>query len=84
MRAATWVGFVNVAWDGAIHAFLLDTLVATRVRRRGVGRELVAIAVAEARVAGCDWLHVDFDDELSGFYLGACGFVPTSAGLIEL
>ena len=29
------VGFVNVAWDGGVHAFLLDTLVIARVRRRG-------------------------------------------------
>jgi hypothetical protein len=29
------VGFVNVAWDGAGHAFVLDTVVAERVRRRG-------------------------------------------------
>ena len=38
------VGFINVAWDGAVHAFLLDTLVAARVRRRGVGTSLVAVA----------------------------------------
>jgi GNAT superfamily N-acetyltransferase len=80
----TLVGFVNVAWDGAIHAFLLDTLVTSRLRRLGVGRELVAVAVAHAREAGCDWLHVDFEDELRGFYFGACGFAPTNAGLIEL
>lgn len=26
------VGFVNVAWDGAVHAFILDTLVTTDMR----------------------------------------------------
>jgi GNAT superfamily N-acetyltransferase len=81
---AELVGFVNVAWDGAIHAFLLDTLVTGRVRRTGVGTELVAVAVREARAAGCEWLHVDFDDHLRDFYFGACGFVPTNAGLISL
>ena len=80
----TLVGFVNVAWDGSVHAFLLDTLVATRVRRHGVGRELVAVAVDRARAAGCDWLHVDFEDDLRDFYFGACGFALTNAGLIEL
>jgi GNAT superfamily N-acetyltransferase len=78
------VGFVNVAWDGAIHAFVLDTLVTGRVRRHGVGTELIAVAVREARAAGCEWLHVDFDDHLRSFYFDSCGFVPTNAGLIQL
>jgi GNAT superfamily N-acetyltransferase len=77
-------GFVNVAWDGAIHAFVLDTLVAETARRAGVGTGLVAVAVREARAAGCEWLHVDFEDHLRDFYFGACGFTPTNAGLIEL
>jgi GNAT superfamily N-acetyltransferase len=77
-------GFVNVAWDGAIHAFILDTLVAETARRAGVGTGLVTVAVREARAAGCEWLHVDFEDHLRDFYFGACGFTPTNAGLIEL
>jgi ribosomal protein S18 acetylase RimI-like enzyme len=78
------VGFVNVAWDGAIHAFILDTLVAGSARRRGVGADLVRVAVEESRNAGCEWLHVDFDDELRSFYFDACGFTPTNAGVIAL
>ena len=32
-----------------------------------------------------NWVeHVDFDEHLRPFYLGACGFAPTSAGLIVL
>ncbi|ONI86826.1 GNAT family N-acetyltransferase [Saccharothrix sp. ALI-22-I] len=78
------VGFVNVAWDGAIHAFILDTLVTEAVRRQGVGHELVATAVEGARAAGCEWLHVDFDDHLKPFYFDSCGFQPTNGGLIAL
>jgi GNAT superfamily N-acetyltransferase len=78
------VGFVNVVWDGAGHAFILDTLVAGRARRNGVGKQLVAVAVENARHAGCEWLHVDFEDELRDFYFEACGFTPTNAGLIAL
>ncbi|MDX2467167.1 MAG: GNAT family N-acetyltransferase [Acidimicrobiia bacterium] len=78
------VGFVNVAWDGAFHAFVLDTLVVARLRRRGIGVQLVAVAVENARKAGCEWLHVDFDEELRGFYFDTCGFQPTDAGLIRL
>ena len=78
------VGFVNVAWDGQVHAFVLDTMVATAARRRGIGRELVTTAVTRARAAGCEWLHVDFEDHLRDFYFEACGFEPTNAGLIAL
>jgi GNAT superfamily N-acetyltransferase len=77
-------GFVNVAWDGGVHAFLLDTLVTARVRRRGVGTKLVAVASDGARAARCEWLHVDFEDHLRSFYFGSCGFSPTNAGLIAL
>jgi GNAT superfamily N-acetyltransferase len=78
------VGFVNVAWDGVVHAFVLDTMVTAGARRHGVGTRLVGVAVEQARAAGCEWLHVDFEDHLRGFYLDACGFTPTNAGLIEL
>jgi GNAT superfamily N-acetyltransferase len=64
-------GFVNVVWDGS-H------------RGRSIGTRLVGIAKQHAREAGCEWLHVDFDPELSAFYVEACGFRPTSAGLIAL
>jgi GNAT superfamily N-acetyltransferase len=78
------VGFVNVAWDGAAHAFILDTVVATRARRQGIGARLIATAAHEARAAGSAWLHVDFEAHLRGFYLEACGFTSTDAGLIAL
>lgn len=83
-RDAGLVGFVNVAWDGSTHAFVVDTLVTTSARGEGVGTEMIALCAREARTAGCEWLHVDFDEHLSPFYLDACGFTPTSAGLIGL
>jgi GNAT superfamily N-acetyltransferase len=78
------VGFVNVLWDGLVHAWLQDTMVASDARRRGVGTEIVRVAVKEARAAGCEWLHVDFGEDLRPFYLAACGFSPTDAGLMAL
>ncbi|WP_184579086.1 GNAT family N-acetyltransferase [Streptomyces zagrosensis] len=83
-RGGELVGFVNVAWDGGAHAFVLDTMVATELRRAGVGTRLVAAAVEGARAAKCEWLHVDFDDHLRAFYFDACGFITTNAGLISL
>jgi GNAT superfamily N-acetyltransferase len=77
-------GFVNVAWDGGVHAFILDTMVAAGMRRRGVGTGLIALAVREVRGAGCEWLHVDFEEHLQPFYLHGCGFTPSAAGLIAL
>ena len=78
------VGFVNVAWDGGDHAFLLDTKTRGDHQRRGIGTELVRRAAEHAQAAGCEWLHVDFEDGLAPFYLGACGFRATDAGLIHL
>ncbi len=78
------VGFVNVAWDGGDHAFLLDTKARGSYQRRGIGAQLVRTAVVHAREAGCEWLHVDFDADLGSFYFDACGFRPTHAGLIHL
>ena len=79
------VGFVNVPWDGGVHAFVLDTMVAASARHRGIGVGLVEAAVAACRErGGLEWLHVDHDEELRPFYEDACGFVPTPAGLIEL
>jgi GNAT superfamily N-acetyltransferase len=77
-------GFVNVIWDGGAHAFIIDTVVAAAFRHRGIGTGLIAAAATHARTAGCEWLHVDFEDRLSGFYFRACGFRPTMAGLIAL
>lgn len=78
------VGFVNVVWDGLVHAFIQDTAVAGRAQRQGVGVRLIAVARENARAAGCEWLHVDFDAHLRSFYFDACGFTPTNAGLIQL
>lgn len=80
----TLVGFVNVVWDGGGHAFILDTMVAGSDRRQGIATALVGLAADNARRAGCEWLHVDFDHDLSPFYIEACGFEPAPAGLIRL
>ena len=68
----------------ALHAFLLDTAVDPDRQRHGVGARLVGAAVAEARSAGCDWLHVDFEPRLRHFCLDRCGFRATDAGLLSL
>lgn len=77
------VGFVNVVWDGATHAFLLDPTVREDLRRKGIGSELVRRAIEIARSSGAEWLHVDFEPDLEDFYL-RCGFKITAAGLIRL
>lgn len=82
--AGRLVGFVNVAWDGGAHAFVLDTMVARDMGEAGVGTRLVAGAADGARAAGCAWLHVDFEKHLRPFYFDACGFRPTEAGLVAL
>ena len=92
-HALTWVGafsndrlvgFVQVCWDGGAHAFVLDTAVHPEYGRQGIGRQLVRAASEEALAAGCEWLHVDYEPHLADFYLKACGFSPTDAGLLRL
>jgi ribosomal protein S18 acetylase RimI-like enzyme len=78
------VGFVNVAWDGGVHAFVLDTVVAAEYRHRGIATAMIGICVKEARGARCEWLHVDFENHLKDFYFDRCGFKPTNGGLIKL
>ncbi|MEF0938751.1 GNAT family N-acetyltransferase [Rhizobium sp. BR 362] len=80
---ARLVGFVNVAWDGGIHAFILDTCVALDFRQKGIATRLVEMATNVARKRGAEWLHVDFEPHLAGFYR-KLGFAATGAGLIRL
>ncbi len=77
-------GFLNVLWDGSAHAWLQDVMVAASARHLGIGTALVEVARREAKAAGCEWLHVDFDAGLAPFYYEACGFRPTNAGVIAL
>ncbi|MGH8877795.1 MAG: GNAT family N-acetyltransferase [Stackebrandtia sp.] len=83
IESGALVGFVNIVTDGGAHCFLLDTVVSPDRQGLGIGRRLVAEAVDAAREGGCQWLHVDYEDDLHGFYAG-CGFRPTSAGLLRL
>jgi GNAT superfamily N-acetyltransferase len=80
---ANLIGFVNVATDGGLHAFLLDTTVYPTCQHQGIGSHLVTLAAEEARHRGAHWLHVDFEPHLAPFYR-ACGFIPTEAGLLRL
>ena len=92
-HALTWVGafdadelvgFVQVCWDGGEHAFLLDTAVDPGHQGRGIGAALVEAAAAEARAAGCTWLHVDYEPHLEHFYVDGCHFRSTPAALLRL
>lgn len=77
------IGFVNMAWDGGVHGFLLDTTVHSAYQHQGVGIRLVQTAVDAARGRGIEWVHVDYEPHLDHFYR-RCGFQPTLAGLIDL
>ena len=83
-RSGKLVGFVNVPSDGFVHAWLQDTMVSAAERGLGIGTKLVETAREGAKASGCEWLHVDFDDDLRTFYFDACGFTSTNAGLIRL
>jgi len=78
------VGLLHAVWDGSAHAFLLDTVVDPAPQRRGIRATLVRTLAAEAAAAGCEWLHVDHEPHLTGFYRDACDFQPTDAGVLRL
>ncbi len=78
------VGFCNVLWDGLVHAYLEDVMVAADARHRGIGLGLVDAARASARDAGCEFLSVGFEERHRRFYIDACGFMPCGGGLMEL
>ncbi len=77
-------GFVNIAWDGGVHAFLLDTMVPPAHRRRGIATLVVRTAIDRARASACEWLHVDYEPHLLGFYRDACGIPAIAAGALAL
>jgi GNAT superfamily N-acetyltransferase len=77
------VGFANVAWDGGIHGFVLDTTVHREFQRRGIGTEVMKRAAEIAAERGIEWLHVDYEPRLDAFYRG-CGYEKTEAGLLNL
>lgn len=80
----TITGFINVVSDGHTHAWVQDVMVAPAVQRQGLGVRMIHEVRDRAATAGFEWLHVDFDDEHTNFYIDACGFTPTRAGLMEL
>ena len=77
------VGYVNVAWDGGAHAFLLDPTVHPSHQRRGIGTGLVHRAIELSRERGAKWMHVDYEPHLDGFYK-SCGFRASAAGVMPL
>ena len=81
--ATKLIGFVNIAWDGGSHAFLLDTTVHMDWQRRGIGKRIIENAIAITREHGVEWIHVDYESRYKDFYT-ACGFFATNAGLIYL
>ncbi|MGH2829969.1 MAG: GNAT family N-acetyltransferase [Actinomycetota bacterium] len=91
-RSLTWIaafdgerltGFANVAWDGGVHAFLLDLTVHPDYRHRGIGTRIVKEALAAtAEHPGLEWMHVDSAATLMDKLYLPAGFSPTDAGLV--
>lgn len=76
------VGWCAAVSDGVRHGFLIDLIVAPRLQRHGIGRELVRHAVAALRDRGMTIIHADFAPENRGFFQ-RCGFASCAAGLLE-
>ena len=50
--------------------------------RTGVGTSLVEVAARETGAAGCEWLHVDFEDHLGRFYFGCWAAVAIRSSAV--
>lgn len=77
------VGFINLAWNGGSHAFILDTTVHSSFQRQGIGSQLLRQAVQVAHSHRIVWLHVDYEPHLDSFYR-SCGFRSTMAGILNV
>jgi len=77
------IGFVKVIGDGTIHGFILEPTVHPDFQRKGIGSELLAHVENHSRELGLQYLHVDFESNLLGFYRSN-GYEHTEAGLLNL
>ena len=79
------IGFVNVAWDGGAHAFVIDTLVAPGDRRHsGSAAGCSRWPNGRAGPPAANGCTSTSRKSCAEFYVGVCGFAPTPAGLIAL
>ena len=85
----------RLAQRGGVPPLHVMRVIDAVVARRAAGRFVIDLsagqpstpapaAVRAAADAGCEWLHVDYEPHLTTFYLYACGFTPTDAGLLKL
>ena len=80
----TVVGFVNTAWDGGDHAFLLDTKTRGDWQRRGIATELVRRAAHHAKAAGCELVPDEILVPLAGVGLVRLRAKVEEHGLFEV
>jgi GNAT superfamily N-acetyltransferase len=86
--ASAWTeGRQLVAWtsmvsDNVRHAFLLDVMVHPEFQRKGIGRQVVHLAIEAMRERGVNAFHVDCAPDRRGFY-EQCGFTLCAGGWID-
>ena len=54
-----------------------------RTSGKALGIAVAHRSIAEFQAAGCAWLFVNLEPKLAPFYLEACGFRSTPAGLVR-
>jgi len=69
---------ISYLWRGVVRNAELNALHAEGFEHRVLDDD------GQARAARCEWLHVDFGEQLRSLYFDSCGFRPTQAGLIAL
>ncbi|MEM7260052.1 MAG: GNAT family N-acetyltransferase [Pseudomonadota bacterium] len=77
---ACLIGFVNLAWDGGCHGFIVDTTVHPDHRRQGIALLMLRELFTIARENNLQWLHADFESAYQRLYEKA-GFRMSAAGV---
>lgn len=76
----TLVGFVNVAWDGGDHAFLIDTKTRGSYQHRGIGTAVVRQAAHHARPSDASGYTSTSNEALRRSTSRPAAFAPRKRG----
>lgn len=76
------IGYIDVLSDGVIDAYIRDLMVIPNYQRKGIGSQLLTIAINKIREDKICSTNILFDNELTKFYKKA-GFYIISGGVIN-
>jgi len=76
------VGYLDVVSDGIDDAYIRDLVVHPEYQRRGIGLNMLHMAIKRVQIDGIKMIHVIFEPRLEKFYKRA-NFTILKAGQID-